>query len=162
MRVNGRILVLSIDIRYYSAVQVSRKAEYAVRAALDLALHTEPGGGARSSEIARRTGVPKKFLEAILLDLRKAGFVSSKRGPDGGHWLARNPSGIPVAAILQAIDGPLAAGRTKARHRSSAADLSLHAFWDEVETAVRSIVDTVTVDDLRRQADTRGALDFNI
>ncbi len=141
---------------------VSQKAEYALRAVLDLALHAPPNSGVRSLEVARRTGVPAKFLEAILLDLRKAGFVSSKRGPDGGHWLARDPSRVTVGAILDAMDGAAAAGRRKVRRRATPADLCLDAFWARVDAGVRSVVDTVTIDDLRRQADTRGALDYSI
>lgn len=143
-------------------MKMSQKAEYAVRAVLDLALHAPPSSGVRSSEIARRTGVPAKFLEAILLDLRKSGFVSSKRGPDGGHWLARDPSRVTVGAILEAIDGSLATARRTARRRTTPADVCLQALWARVEAAVHSVVDTVTLDDLRRQADTGGVMDFSI
>ncbi len=143
-------------------MKISQKAEYAIRALLDLALHAVSNGGVRSSEIARRTGVPEKFLEAILLDLRKAGFVSSKRGPDGGHWLARDPSRVTVGAILEAIDGSLGVARPKARRRATPADICLGALWGRVEAAVRAVVDGVTLDDLRRQADTRGVVDFSI
>jgi len=143
-------------------MKISQKAEYAVRAALDLALHALPNAGLRSSEVARRTGVPEKFLEAILLDLRKGGFVLSKRGPDGGHRLARDPSRITVGAIVEAIDGPLGAARRKTRRRATPADICVETLWGEVESAVHGVVDGVTLDDLRRQADTRGGMDFNI
>jgi Rrf2 family protein len=143
-------------------MRISQKAEYAVRAVLDLALHAPPNGGVRSSEIARRTGVPEKFLEAILLELRKGGFVASKRGPDGGHWLARDPARVTVGAILEAIDGSLATARKKARRRGTPADLCLEAFWGRIEAAFYAVVNTVTVDDLRRQAETRGGMDFII
>ena len=143
-------------------MKISQKAEHALRAALDLALHAPPTSGLRSSEIARRTGVPEKFLEAILLDLRKGGFVSSKRGPDGGHRLARDPSQITVGAILEAIDGSLGTARTKARRRATPADICLGTLWGQVEAAVHGVVDGVTLDDLRRQADTRGVMDFSI
>jgi Rrf2 family transcriptional regulator, cysteine metabolism repressor len=143
-------------------MKISQKAEYAVRAALDLALHGQPNSGVRSLEVARRTGVPGKFLEAILLDLRKGGFVSSKRGPDGGHWLARDPSLITVGAVLEAIDGPLGATRRKTRRRATPADTCVEALWGRVEAAVHTIADTVTLDDLRRQVETRGGMDFTI
>jgi Rrf2 family protein len=143
-------------------MKVSQRAEYAVRAALDLALHVSPQSGSRSSDVARRTGVPEKFLEAILLELRKSGFVSSKRGPDGGHWLARDPSRVTVGAILEAIDGSLATARRKARRRATPADVCLQTLWGKVEEAVHSVVDAVTLDELRRQADPRNVTDFTI
>jgi Rrf2 family protein len=143
-------------------MKISQKAEHALRAALDLALHAPPAKGLRSSEIARRTGVPEKFLEAILLDLRKGGFVSSKRGPDGGHRLARDPSLITVGALLEAIDGSLGATRRRARRRTTPADICVEALWGRVEIAVHTVVDGVTLEDLRRAADTRGGMDFSI
>jgi Rrf2 family protein len=141
---------------------ISQKAEYAVRAMLDLALHAPANGGLRSSDVAKRTGVPEKFLEAILLELRKSGFVASKRGPDGGHRLARDPARVTVGAILEAIDGSLTAARRKVRRRFTAADLCLEAFWGRVDTALYSVVNSVTVDDLCRQVETRGGMDFII
>jgi len=143
-------------------MRVSQKAEYAVRAILDLALHAPPNRGVRSQEIARRTGVPKKFLEAILLHLRNGGLVSSKRGPDGGHWLARDPARVTVGAVLVAIDGPLADASRNARRSSSTADLCVEALWGKVAAAVQGVVDAVTIEDLRRQADARGTVDFSI
>ena len=143
-------------------MRISLKGEYAIRAALELTLHAPPNTGVHSSEVAARAGVPKKLLEAILLELRKGGFVSSKRGPDGGHWLARDPSRVTVGAILEAIDGPLSVAAKKSRRRLTPADVCLEALWERVEEAVRAVVDAVTLDDLRRQADTVGAVDFSI
>jgi Rrf2 family protein len=142
-------------------VRISQKAEYAVKAVLDLTLNAPKTSGVHSSEVARRAQVPKKFLDAILLDLRKSGFVSSKRGPDGGHWLARDPARITIGAILEAIDGPLVVAAKPGR-RATPADACLEALWERVEGAVRSVVDEVTLDDLRHQADALGAVDFSI
>jgi Rrf2 family protein len=88
-------------------MRISQKARYAVRAALDLTLQPAGDRGIRSAEVARRTGVPEKFLEAILRDLREAGLVTSKRGPDGGHRLAGDPARLTVLAVVEAIDGSL-------------------------------------------------------
>jgi Rrf2 family protein len=143
-------------------MKISRKAEHAVRAAVDLALHAPPSGGVRSSDIARRTGVPEKFLEAILLDLRRAGLVSSKRGPDGGHRLARDPSRVAVGAILAAIDGTPALTPRKTRRHASPANTCVDALWGKVDSAVCAVVDGVTLEDLRQQADALGAIDFSI
>ena len=108
--------------------------------------------------------MPEQFLDAILLDLRKAGFIASKRGPDGGHWLARDPSRVTVGAIIEAIDGPLVSpGEPSLRRRpSSPADRALQAFWGRVVTSVHTVVDTVTLEDLRHDAGSDGPLDFTI
>ncbi len=92
-------------------MRISQRAQYAVRAALDLAVQGPSPRGIRSAEVARRTRVPEKFLEAILRDLREAGLVASKRGPDGGHRLAVSPSRVTVMAVVEAIDGPFAIRR---------------------------------------------------
>ena len=145
-------------------MKISQKAEYAVRALLDLAIHAPPNTGTRSAEVARRTGVPDKFLDAILRDLRKAGLVSSRRGRDGGHWLARDPSRLTVSAILEAMDGPLSAasGGGRERRGATSADVCLQDLWGRVARAAQAVVDAVTLDDLRRQAGARDPLDFTI
>ncbi|MEW6367857.1 MAG: Rrf2 family transcriptional regulator [Acidobacteriota bacterium] len=143
-------------------MRISLKAEYAVRALLDLALHAPRNMGSRSAEVARRTGVPGKFLDAILRDLRKAGLVSSRRGRDGGHWLARDPSRLTVRAILEAIDGPLSAGFAREHRGSASSDVCLQDLWGRVVQAVEAVVDDVTLDDLRRQAGNHDPLDFTI
>jgi Rrf2 family protein len=143
-------------------MKISQKAEYAVRAVLDLTLHAPPNSGVRSLEVARRTGVPEKFLEAILLDLRKGGFVSSKRGPDGGHWLARDPSRLTVGAILESIDGPLSVSSRSARRDTTSADICLQALWGRVAASVHAVVDATSLEDLRRQASPQGGVDFTI
>ena len=86
-------------------MRISAKADYAVRAAMGLAL---VGGPAKAEHIAQRHAIPLKFLEKILFDLRHAGLVATRRGPEGGYWLARDPAEITVADVLRAVDGPLA------------------------------------------------------
>jgi Rrf2 family protein len=143
-------------------MRISQKAEHALTAVLDLALHAPLDSGVRSSEVARRTGVPEKFLEAILRDLRRAGLVSSKRGPDGGHWLARDPSRVTVGAVLEAIDGPLATASAGTPRAGSPEAASLRSLWGRVEEAVSEILGNVTLDDLRRETRAYDALDFTI
>jgi Rrf2 family protein len=142
-------------------MRISQKAHYAVRAALDLTLYAPVDRGARSSEIARRTGVPEKFLEAVLRDLAKAGVAASKRGPDGGHWLARDPSRLTVSAIVQAIDGPLSPARRTSRSTAPEAACII-ALWKKAEQAVLGVLDKVTLDDLRREVASNDVLDFTI
>lgn len=143
-------------------MRVSQGAEYAVRALLDLAIHGGGGRGIRSSEVARRTGLPEKFLEAIWKDLRVAGLVASKRGPDGGHQLAQDPSHIRVSTILDAIDGPLLNVRAKRCEQATPEDACLSFLWGRVERAAQGVLETVTLEDLRQQTIAPGALDFTI
>jgi len=142
-------------------MKITRRAEHAVQAVLDLALHTPRGRGSRSIEIARRTGVPEKFLDVILLELRKAGLIASKRGPDGGHWLARDPSRLAVGTILVAIVGAASIAAQPARKAASPAEACVQELWASVAAAVRGVTDKTTVEDLRRRAE-RQILDYSI
>ncbi len=95
---------------YDDPVRVSTKGDYACRALLSLALHTEGLGPTSVGDIARRTGLPQPYLEQILLALKGAGLVKSKRGVGGGYVLARDPEAILLSEILSAVDGPIALG----------------------------------------------------
>src|SRR3954451_5896954 len=92
-------------------MRVSAKADYAVRAAAELARASSEGRPVKGERVAEAQGIPLNFLENILGDLRQAGIVRSQRGPEGGYWLARDATEISVAAVLRAVEGPLAAVR---------------------------------------------------
>jgi Rrf2 family protein len=143
-------------------MRISRKAQHAVRAVLDLALHAAPERDLRAAEVARRSGVPEKFLEAIFRDLRQAGLVSSKRGPVGGHRLAVDPSRLTVRAVVEAIDGPLFEPPVRARAASPAVDAAVRGLWMRVETAVAAVLAEVTLEELRRDSSAPAPLDFSI
>lgn len=143
-------------------MRISRTAQYAVRASLDLTLHATSVRGVRSADVAGRTGVPEKFLESILRDLREAGLVSSKRGPDGGHRLAGDPTRVTVRAVIEAIDGPFADTAPAAHGRVRPEDACVRSLWGRVEAAVQEILSGVTLDDLRREAGAPGPVDFSI
>jgi Rrf2 family protein len=85
---------------------LTRKAKYALRALVVLARN--PGQPAPAHRIAREARVPEKFLETILVELRVAGFIESRRGLQGGHVLARSATAIRVGDLIRCIDGPLA------------------------------------------------------
>lgn len=91
--------------RHNAAMHLSARADYALRAAIELA--ASEGGHVTSEQLARAQQIPAKFLEAILTQLRRAGLVRSQRGPEGGFWLARAADEISLADIIRAIDGPL-------------------------------------------------------
>jgi Rrf2 family protein len=86
---------------------LSQKARYALRALIELA-RQEPGGQMTAGDIAARTDAPRKFLEAILLELSRRHLIISRRGKFGGYALARAPGAISFAEVIRAIDGPLA------------------------------------------------------
>jgi Rrf2 family protein len=131
-------------------VKVSAKADYAVRAAAELAA-AQPGGAlVRAEEIATAQSIPQRFLENILADLRHAGLVSSQRGPEGGHRLARPAADVTVADVIRAVDGPLAAvrGERPERVAYSGPAAPLQRVWIAVRTNLREVVEHVTLADL--------------
>jgi Rrf2 family protein len=87
-------------------VRLSAKADYALRACVELATRGE--NHAKAEAVARAQSIPLRFLEQILLDLKHAGIVASQRGAEGGYWLARAPAEIPLADVIRAVEGPLA------------------------------------------------------
>jgi Rrf2 family protein len=126
-------------------MQVSARGDYAVRAAVALAAAHPATVSAQA--LAAEQALPRKFLEAILGELRRAGLVRSVRGAEGGYRLARPPDEIPVGAVLRAVDGPLAGVRGRRPeeivYAGSAAHLS--DLWVAVRAAVRGVLDEVTL-----------------
>ena len=134
-------------------MRLTKKTDYAMRAALDLALHQAPGERATTQEIARRTGVPPKFLEAILVELRKAGLLESRRGPEGGHELATGAGRISAGDVWRAVDGTSAPGATRPSRRvGQGATRALSELWERADEALRREVDSVTLEELARRA----------
>ncbi|MBY0536010.1 MAG: Rrf2 family transcriptional regulator [Chitinophagaceae bacterium] len=86
---------------------LSKKAQYAFRA-LEYLVEHQDEGPVLIATIAKKKKIPLKFLENILLELRKASFLESKKGKGGGYYLAKAPEKIPVAAIIRTVDGPIA------------------------------------------------------
>ncbi len=149
-------------------MRFSLKSEYALRATLDLALHGSSAHLARTADVARRTGAPAKFLEAVLGQLRRAGLVESERGSRGGHRLARPASRIRAGEVVRAVEGPEALSVRPAQRRPApgaavASARALHYLWTETERAVAASLDGVSLEDLaRRVQETSGVPDFSI
>jgi Rrf2 family protein len=130
-------------------MRISARADYAVRAAVELAAADE-GRPTKGDAIAQAQGIPLKFLENILGDLRHAGIVRSQRGADGGYWLARAADQITVADVIRAVEGPLASvrgGPPEDVAYAGAAE-SLASVWIAVRASLRSVVERVTLADV--------------
>ena len=131
-------------------MRISAKADYAVRAVIELAAVAPAGTTLSAREIAAAQEIPQNFLENILAELRRAGIVHTHRGPGGGSSLARPAESITVGEILLAIDGPLAAVRDLPPdalvYGGSAGRLP--GVWRQVETCLHDLLDGVTVADL--------------
>jgi Rrf2 family protein len=128
-------------------VQISAKADYALRALCVLAAAPE-GGVVKADVIAEAQGVPRTFLDQILLDLRRAGVVESRRGPEGGHRLARPPFAITLADVVRVIDGPLALvhGHRPEALAYDAPAQRLQDVWVAVRAALRVILEKTTLE----------------
>lgn len=87
---------------------LSKKAKYAINALLYIARHRQENRPVLASEIAEQENIPHKFLEAILLDLKNASMLKSRRGRNGGYFLNKEPEQINLAAVMRLFDGPIA------------------------------------------------------
>ena len=129
-------------------MKISYKGDYALKAILDLSFRYDSGQIVPINDIAARQNIPVKYLEQIMLVLKGAGLVESKRGLGGGFFLRRRPNEITVGQVLRLLEGPIepiACGRHK--HDSSCGEESACAFreiWLKVTDAITGIVDQVT------------------
>lgn len=129
-------------------MRVSARADYAIRALLELAsAGDEP---VRAEAIARAQGIPAKFLENLLVDLRRARLVVSQRGRIGGYRLARPAANVTLADVIRAIDGPLAGVRDDAPEDVSYAGpaSSLREVWIALRASMRQVLEATTVADV--------------
>lgn len=135
-----------------AVVKVSTRGDYASRALLSLALHADEGGPTAVRDIAERTGLPQPYLEQILLALKGAGLVRSKRGVGGGYVLARHPKEIALSEILSAVDGPIVVGDFGEPHADGACDHEgqcvLLAVWADVGEVMRKLLEQLSLADL--------------
>ncbi len=132
-------------------MQVSARVDYALRAAAELARSEAGGTGPLKGErISEEQGIPKKFMENILLDLKHSGIVRTQRGATGGYWLARPAAEISLAQVIRAVEGPLANIRGEwpeaVEYRGAARPLT--EVWIAVRANLRAVLETVTLADL--------------
>ena len=133
-------------------MHVSARVDYGTRAVVELAAAwtEDPHRLTKGDELATAQGIPGKFLEGILRQLRQAGLVASQRGAEGGYRLDRAPSEITIADIVRALDGPLAAVRDlrpEDVHSAGNAD-HLRDVWVALRSAMREVLEHTTVADV--------------
>jgi Rrf2 family protein len=128
-------------------VQISAKTDYALRALCLLAAQ-EGDAVVKADDIAQAQAIPRSFLDGILLDLRRAGLVSSRRGPVGGHRLARPAYAITLADVVRATEGPLALvhGERPEELRYAAPAGALRDVWVALRAAVRGVLESTTLE----------------
>ena len=132
-------------------MQVSAKTDYALRAAAELAKAASEGSGPLKGErISDAQGIPKKFMENILHDLKRAGLVRTQRGASGGYWLALPPDEIWLAGIIRAVEGPLAnvRGEWPEEVEYAGAAEPLREVWIAVRANLRAVLEYVTLADI--------------
>jgi Rrf2 family transcriptional regulator, cysteine metabolism repressor len=131
-------------------MRISAKGEYAIRALLDLAVH-HGEGLVPIQEVARRQSIPQRYLEQVLLLLKRAGILESKQ-------LVRSPAGISVGDVLRAVEGRVTALDVAGRHPSKTSDAGasdLAPLWREIAGAVGEVIDRTTFGDLAEQVKAR-------
>lgn len=152
----------------YSRMKVSLRATYGIIAAVDLALH-DHDVPVQAKTIARRQGIPARFLEQVLHAMKKAGLVVSQRGAQGGYALNRKPQDLSLASILEVLEGPLTETNGRERRipgaRAQRQDALLAHVWDRIKQAELNILAEITVDQLasrQRQLEQQRSLMYHI
>lgn len=148
---------------------LTNKGKYGIKAMIHLA-GLDAGETAQIAEIAQRNNISKKFLDAILLDLRNAGLLRSKKGPGGGYALAKPARAIKVGAVIRALDGPIApiecASQSAFRPCQDCDDIEacvVRSLMREARDAIAAVVDNTTIADLvSRAAAYKPEIDFAI
>ncbi len=131
-------------------MHITYRGDYALKTILDLALHYG-NNPVTISDLAKRADIPIKFLEQILLDLKRGGFVESRRGKIGGYLLARAPSEIKLGEVIRFIDGPIEAVACVHNNYAGCRDIYkciFRSIWEQVADSTSAIVDNITFEDL--------------
>jgi Rrf2 family protein len=132
-------------------LQVSAKTDYALRAAAELArAAAEEAGPIKGDWISETQGIPKKFMENILHDLKRSGIVRTRRGASGGYWLALPAKEISLASIIRAVEGPLAnvRGEWPESVEYKGAAENLQEVWIAVRANLRAVLESVSLADV--------------
>jgi Rrf2 family protein len=130
-------------------MRVTAKADYAVRAVIELA-ETDSNHPRKVDDVSHAQEIPLSFLENILTQLKSAGVVRSQRGPEGGYWLSRPAAEINLAEVIRAVEGPLVGVRGQRPEEivySGSAE-SLQQVWVALRANLRAVLEQVSVADV--------------
>ncbi len=135
-------------------MKISYKGDYAFKTLLELALNYN-NGVVSIHELAKKGDIPVKFLEQVLLTLKKGGFVDSKRGISGGYFLAKAPDSITVGEVVRFLEGPVepvaCVGKKSYDECKDFTTCVLREVWGQAHTAISLVIDTVTFAELVRR-----------
>lgn len=136
-------------------MKISTKGRYGLRAMLDMAIHFNEGPIAVHS-VAERQGLSDRYLEQLMVPLKKAGLVKSVRGPQGGYVLAKEPEDILVGEIIRALEGPIApvdcVSEEYPAECERAESCVARLVWAKVRDSIASILDSVSLKDLVQES----------
>ncbi|MFW5925505.1 MAG: RrF2 family transcriptional regulator [Myxococcota bacterium] len=135
-------------------MKLSNKGRYGVRAMFDIAFHNE-GRATQIKDIARRQAIPPRFLEQIFQDLKRAGLVTSKRGPKGGYALARPTGEITLGDVIRALEGPIVLGAVKESGDATSREVTDQVF-QELSERIEGCFDATTIQDLCERGEAVG------
>lgn len=136
-------------------MHITYRGDYALKAILELALRFGEESAPTINEIAKHLDIPSKFLEQILLDLKRGGFVDSRRGKIGGYFLSKPPKQIRLGEVVRFIDGPIEPVSCVDRRYKGCKDVRSCVFrhiWERVAVSTANIIDNITFDDLVKEA----------
>ncbi len=137
-------------------MKLSNKGRYGVRAIFDIAFHNH-GKATQIKDIAERQAIPPRFLEQIFQDLKRAGLVSSKRGPRGGYQLAKAASEIRIGDIVRALEGPITLSAKNGEGEGDATSRAVtEEAWAELSTKIEACFDEKTIEDLCERGEALG------
>ena len=131
-------------------MRITYKGDYALKAIVDLAKHYG-NGLVKIQDLARRLDIPQKFLEQVLLDLKKGGIVESKRGINGGYLLSRHPKEIMVGEVVRFIDGPIGPIACADKSYKGCREIDncvLRDVWRKVSKSTSDIVDSISFEQI--------------
>jgi len=136
-------------------MKISSKTDYALKTILDLAMHRKQGV-VRIADIAERQDIPPKFLEQILLVLKGAGIVESRRGASGGYLLSTSPSKLTLASVVRLTEDGLCSvhrARESANSKNTTgADIAFHEVWVDIGQYISKKLEKITIQDMCNRA----------
>ena len=138
-------------------MRLSKRTEYGVRAVVQLA-RLWPRGFVQAKDLARQEDLPNKFLEAILLALRRGGFLESKIGREGGYRLSRPPRDIRVGELIRRLEGRLTVNEGAASQDHSPGEVAVHLLNEKLTEATDAALDDMTLEQLLEHVNRSGSL----